>query len=265
MDPNPGTRTPEQRLTDFLVVRNRCDRTKVAVQFAPLIEAAIEAYLAAWPDDVVDIRLLGSVARGEAGVGKTDIDFMAVLSRPAEAKKRERLAERAKTLRQTYPFVTRVELDAEAASDLVEFQQFVLSSDSVSLYGRDELTKPAQTIERVHLAHLVTPDIAGFADGYREMVETAGDDTDPNELRFYSRVIGKDLLKCLRFLILLRGGEYEPSIAGIYRQVATYAPELSSLSDDLYRLYREPTTNREAMLNVLRRAGTTLLAAVQEA
>jgi hypothetical protein len=197
MDPNPDPRTSEQRLTDLVVVRNRCDRAKIDAQFVPLVDAAVAAYLDLWPDDVVNIRLLGSVARGEAEVGKTDIDFMALLARPAEEIERERLTEQAEALRRTHPVV--------------------------------------------------------------------GDETSEDELRFYSRVIGKDLLKCLRFLILLRGGEYEPSIEGIYRQVATYAPELSSLSEDLYRLYREPTTNREAMLYVLSQASMTLLPAVQEA
>jgi predicted nucleotidyltransferase len=249
----------------LVVIRNRCDRAEIDSQFGRLIDAAVAAYVDVWPDEIVEIRLLGSVARGEAAIGKADIDFMALLTRAADPAETGRLAEQAEALRTAHPVVTRVELDAEAASALSEFQRFVLSSDSLSLSGRDELTRPVQTVERGHLARLVTPGVADLIDSYRGMVEAAADDTDEDELRFYSRVTGKDLLKCLRFVILLRGGDYEPSIDGIYRQVSIYAPEFSALADELYRLYREPTSNRDAMLKAVSQASATLLPTVLEA
>ena len=66
---------------------------------------------------------------------------------------------------------------------------------------------------------------------------------DEEETRFWSRIVGKDLLKCLRAVSLRRSGDYEQSIEGIYRQIVSYAPESADLADLLIALYREPTTD----------------------
>lgn len=248
-----------------ILIQNTCSRTKIARCFRPLIEAAAQTYNEVLADRVVSIRLLGSVARGEAVIGQSDIDFMGLLDTMPPATALQALQQHAKRLRQVYPLVARVDLEAVPIADLSAFQRLVLSSDSLHLYGIDTLTQPEQTMDRAELAALVTPNPLELIQGYRAAVQGIGVGHDDETLRLYSRVTGKDLLKCLRAIALRRGGAYEKSIERIYDQVTALVPEYWALADKLIALYRHPITDRDAVLAVLADADEQLRSTFQHA
>ena len=168
------------------------------------------------------------------------------------------MEERSAALARIHSIVSRVDLDATPVANLPAFRRFVLSSDSVCVHGEDRYTTPVQTIDRgAALTHLVTPDAASMIEAYRLGI-AAIEKWDEEEARFWSRIVGKDLLKCLRAVSLRRGGDYEQSIVGIHRQIASYAPEPADLADLLIALYREPTTDLGRLRLALDMAEATL-------
>jgi hypothetical protein len=153
--------------------------------------------------------------------------------------------------------VRRVDLEVECVHQLSEFRRLVLSSDSLSVFGTDQLTRPHQYVDRAVLARLVTPQASALISDYRAAIEV----TDPNKrdvLARYARVIGKDLLRCLRGEVLRQGGAYEKNIGAIYDQVIASVPEHRALAETLYALYRDPSAAREVVLRVLDDAATHL-------
>jgi hypothetical protein len=84
--------------------------------------------------------------------------------------------------------------------------------------------------------------------------------TTRDRLARYARVIGKDLLRCLRQEALLRGGAYERNVGAIYEQVMASVPEHRSLAEALYALYRDPHAGKEVVQRVLDDAAAQLLA-----
>src|SRR5262249_26195479 len=129
-------------------------------------------------------------------------------------------------------------------------QRFILTSDSVALAGADRLTLREQVVVRDELVRLVTPSLARLLVEYRAAVAQLGP-ADAERLRFYSRVIGKDLLKCLRGVILERGGTYERNIGAIAAQALEQFPEHAGTIATLYRCYRAPTSDRATLLHAL--------------
>jgi predicted nucleotidyltransferase len=248
-----------------LPVRNRCDPERIDPRYAPLIDDAIAAYTRIFTDRIIDIRLQGSVARGEAVVGQSDIDFMAILSEEPRGDEVNHLREFAAALGRRYPIVSRVELDAGTLAGLSDFQRFALSSDSLSLYGQDHLTRRVQHVERTTLARLVTPDMAGLIRDYRAWVGELAEEPDEDALAFASRIIGKDLLKGLRYIALLRGGPYQVNIKAIHRRAAIDVPELTGLADRLLALYRMPVVEPAILLGVIDEAEASLLPAMRAA
>lgn len=246
-----------------LTVHNRCDEAHIDARFRPLIADVIAAYLGDFADRVLDIRLRGSVARGEAVVGQSDIDFMALVAeRPSDGAQCQ-LESCAAELAQRYLVVSRVELDMDSIDSLTPFQRFVLSSDSLSLYGNDRLTRRRQRIDRFELAKLVTPDAAAMILDYRELMQDVA--ADEQATRFYGRIVAKDLLKCVRGLVLVRGGPYKVNIVGMARQVTPYAPEVAGLADALLDLYRAAPADSSAALAAIDEAETKLLPLVKSA
>ncbi len=234
-----------------LFIDNSCFLDKVDRRYLPLVGAAIAAYQAVFPGQIDAVRLLGSVARGEATIGQSDIDFMALVCDPPTPAGLQALDDRAMVLTRAYPIVSRVDLDVGEVANLPEVRRFILSSDSVAVYGADTLTQRCQSLPRERLIRLVTPDMAELIAGYRAAVRSLDERAAPEQLRFYSRVTGKDLLKCLRAAVLRRGGSYEKNIQAIYHQVLAYLPECAPTARDLYQLYHTPTGERRTLLRVL--------------
>lgn len=204
---------------------------------------------------------MGSVARGDAITGESDIDFLALVRR-LDDPARDALHRRAALLGATYPVVSRADLDASPVERLAAFQRFVLSSDALCLRGRDTRTRPLQALPRGSLARLVTPDLGELVTSYRGAAQQA---KAASELRFYGRVTGKDLLKGLRAVALLRGGEYERSSERIFRQAVALVPEHADLAGELYRLYCQSDPDRDHLLRVLAAVEARLLPDLERA
>jgi hypothetical protein len=96
-----------------VLVRNTCSRAKVEACYEPLIDDAIQTYRTLFGDQLVDVRLMGSVACGEAIAGQSDVDFLAFLRNVPEPATLERPAACEDTLRDAYPVVGHVDLEAE--------------------------------------------------------------------------------------------------------------------------------------------------------
>lgn len=61
-----------------VLVRNTCSRSKVEARFEPLVAAAMAIYRDVFEESLIVVYLMGSVPRGEAIAGQSDIDFIAL-------------------------------------------------------------------------------------------------------------------------------------------------------------------------------------------
>jgi len=235
----------------MITIRNTCSTATLAPIYLPLIRSALATYQSICGSRLASVRLLGSVARNEAIVGQSDIDFMGLLIGPPSNNVRDALEEAAHRLGVAHPVVARVDLDVVDGDDLSEFQRFVLTGDSERLYGSDDVREGEQHLNRGHLAALVTPQATELIQEYRAWAESLDSQGDPATLRRCVRVTSKDLLKCLRGIALIRGGKYEHNIARTYQQIVTKAPEQADLAAKLYAAYCNPVLDRSELLGLL--------------
>jgi hypothetical protein len=242
---------------DDVIIRNRCAYGRIDHRFLPLVEAAREGVLACCGAQVRALHLQGSIARGEARVGHADLDMLALLDGLPAPDDNRCLAELAASLGAATVLVSRFDLEAVDANALEPFRRFVLSSDSLCVYGADSLTRAKRSMGRLSLAQLVTPDPAVMLPDYLAWVEELAAAAE-EERRFASRIIGKDLLKLMRGVALLRGAPYEVDIAGMAAQIESYVPEAAEVAKHLFALYVDPTTDPEAIRRAASAAAVVL-------
>lgn len=242
---------------DELLIRNQCAQHRIDLRFMPVVEAARAGMVACCGDCLRELRLQGSVARGDAVVGRADLDMLALLDGAPTDDESRCLARLAALLGAESQVVSRLDLEAVDTNTLQPFRRFVLSSDSLCIYGVDSLTLPIQSMERHALARLVTPDPATMLPDYWQWAEDLASAGNA-ERRFASRIIGKDLLKVLRGVLLLRGAEYEVAIPRIAAQVPLVAPEMAAVAVRLFALYTEPTADMEAVGRIVAEAAMHL-------
>jgi predicted nucleotidyltransferase len=232
-----------------VVVHNTCSPERIDPLFVPLVEAVRDGMVRCCGDWLREVRLQGSIARGDARPGKADLDMIAILDGPPSRHVGQCLEDLAARIGDQNELVSQLDLEALESSHLGEFQRFVLSSDSLCVFGTDSLTLPAQSMERMALVRLVTPDPTNMIPDYLGWIEELPT-SDDAERRFASRIIGKDLLKVMRGVHLLRGGAYHVAIAEIASGLPETTLEADGVVRQLYALYDRPTTD----VDVIRRA-----------
>lgn len=236
---------------DNVIIRNHCGWEKIDNPFLPLIEAARAGMNACCGDLLREIRLQGSIARGDARPGLADLDMIGLLHGSPSEDVHCCLEELAASLGVTTSLVSRFDLEAIDAVELQPFRRFVLSSDSLCVHGADTLTQQTQSMERVALARLVTSELAEIVSEYVEWADDLRSASE-SERRFACRIIAKDLLKVLRGVLLLRGASYEVAIPQIAGQTSDVAPEATDIADRLLSLYCEPITDVEHISDAAR-------------
>ena len=94
-----------------LTIHNDCSLSNVGSDFQPVMEEAIGSYRRHLEELLVSIRLLGSVARGEAVFGVSDITFVATTARTPEIVHRNGLTADAIRMTRRNVCVSRVDME----------------------------------------------------------------------------------------------------------------------------------------------------------
>lgn len=234
-----------------IIIQNQCSWEKVAPAYHSLVKESVAAYQSILGDKIVDIRLLGSVARGDAVMRESDIDFLAILRSSPSPEQTAALVEKSGILEKRFPVVSQAGLDVILEENLPEYRNFVFATDSLHLSGTDKYPDGRREMDSQYLADLVTPDINEVLPMYCRCVEKT--EEDKFRLIFqYCRWSGKDILKCLRGDAIRKKGIYERTIARIHEQLLRLYPENASLLDRIYALYNSPVSDKPHILAVLR-------------
>ncbi len=238
-----------------IIVRNNCSLSRVDALFAPIIGEAVEAYRVCLGGLLVSVRLMGSVARGEAKAAESDIDFVGFTTQPCEDSALANLMVRAHDLTLRHACVSRVDLETEVHGQTDPSREFIFRTDSVCVWGADTYPERSVTILPEVLAAQNSPDLGQLVATYRKRVAQA---TDGAELRTYSRWIGKDLLKSFRRNLILDHAVYDKTPAKIHRRLVEFYPVHRETMDLLLGLYEAPTSDAQKLLLALRMAETAM-------
>jgi hypothetical protein len=239
-----------------ITIPNDCSLDKVGRDYVPILEDATGAYRRSLDKLLLSIRLIGSVPRGEAALGRSDIDFVALTSMNPGADQRNVLAGESKRLTAKYSCVSRVDLEIEIKGRVPASREFIFRSDSICVWGGDTYTQTDTKTSNVALSKLVTPDFNGLLSGYRQKLRNP---MHTEELGQLSRSVGKDVLKCFRKYLILKLGIYRKGAADIHDQLSTYFPAETDTFDRLLRIYEQPVERREDLLDVLRSANESFM------
>ena len=234
-----------------ITISNHCSLDKVGRDYTPIIDDAVGAYRRNLDKLLLSIHLMGSVPRGEAAFGLSDIDFVALISMNPGADQRNMLAAESKRLTAKYSCVSSVDLEIEIKGRVSKAREFIFRSDSICVWGDDMYAATDMRTSNVALAKLVTPDFDQVLSGYRQRLKNP---IHAEELGQLCRSVSKDVLKCFRKYLILKLAVYRSGIADIHDQLVTYFAVETDLFDRLLKIYEQPLEKREDLLDILRSA-----------
>lgn len=152
-------------------------------EFQPLL-ADVCATLA--PLSLEGIYVYGSVARGDASPGESDLDLTLVLAEPPSAKMLEHLETLRLSLEQRHPAVTKIDFDIGHRAQVLAPENtnrwnFWLKHHCRCVWGDDLSRRYERFRPSREIALAVNGDFEPVLNGYRERIEQAG--TVPERLR----------------------------------------------------------------------------------
>lgn len=245
------------------------DASKIQSEWAEVLEMLKEAYLDKWGDAIHSIYVRGSVAKGGAVKGISDLDSFAVTTKGTKVsemrkqdsyrKWEEKLEENIKS---SYPYVPKIEMgliDFEAATDWTSPYASTIKTESVCVYGKD-------IAERLP-GYKIGPEIAFQTRYFRQhldlFLEEYPDEPEDEKADFLNWMMRR-FLRLGMELVMEREQKFTRDLYLCYESFSKHYPEKQ---DEMYRaleLAINPVVNNETF-EFVQKFGTWLASEAQRA
>jgi predicted nucleotidyltransferase len=208
-----------------------------------LLPDIIEAYQLYFSESIQEIRLLGSVPRGDLIPGVSDIDFLCILKEDTEYEKPKSFIEIESKLRTKFQAVQKFDLDITNEKFIKQNFDYnlLIMTDSISIYGTNFYWTKSYAISAEELASLWNPDSNELLRNYAGLIKNTNDADLMNET---AKLVGKDLLKSYRPALMIKFNYFSRSIEKTAKQLIECFSEHSNLFELLFQLYSNPKSRK---------------------
>jgi uncharacterized protein len=192
-------------LDDEGFIRNDSSPNSVAPEWSGLIAAAVAACRAGLVQDMDGCYLTGSVSRGLAVPGVSDLDVIAVTAEGSADADEAWVEEAEVVLQRSFPIAASVGLEVwpidwlSGETPETWIFPFILKTHSVPLAGNDR----AKSIRRYRVeAEIARDDVMQIETDINEAVEELERTDDPVRVTYWSRRISKNVLRAAFGLVM---------------------------------------------------------------
>lgn len=221
-------------------VINPTSHEKIQPEWKPLIGDMVEAYKRHCGDQLHGIYLRGSVARGAAVSGVSDVDSYAY-TKQEDGIDKSWTKEEEKILLVRYPFAEGIEF----AIDPIKFakEDKVMLAQSICLYGTD-LTKGVAKLKpgRDMVVHVLT--LGDRLEWFEKRLQKIESD---EEIKKACVWLMKTFLRSGFELAMARSKTYTRDLYPCYETFSQYYPELEPKMHEFLYLALNPIANKETL------------------
>ena len=224
---------------------------KIQSRWRPVIDDVVGAYKQAYGEQLRHVYLRGSVAKGQAVEGVSDIDTFAYVDLPKEDIRHDWIDQTEKDLGEKYPFVSEAELGAFPMSD-IEKDNIILNQ-SVSVWG-DSIEVPRLKIGKELAIH--SSNFHKRFEGYKKRLEKdEGDEETKKGCVWFM----KGLLRVGFEITMERSRRYTRDLYRCYETFSEYYPEKEPQMREVLHLALNPTTDKQKIKEIMDGFGVWLI------
>jgi len=229
-------------------ITNESSYSNLSQDHKDICTLVIEKYKQILSTNLYNIRLMGSVPRGNFRDFYSDIDFIAITHNSIQKSTITKLEETAQALSTNFPKIRKIDMEVLCKNGISDFRNLVFKTDSISIYSTDLYTERFAEIDSKVLASCTTPNLTTLIDEYRTGINTTKDE---KKLKQFSLWIGKDILKAFRKRLILEKGIYEVSAKKIHAALIENYKEDESVFNELLECYLNPLTDATELNKIL--------------
>ena len=206
-------------------IENLYSPRNVEPEFQEVVSAVVDSLLSDLPNQIDGIYLYGSVPRGTAVVGRSDLDVSIVLN-TSIGKKEKRVFERlSDCIPKAYPQVSKLDIDPGFLSEVLQPQekfhwQFWLKHCCCCIWGNDLSIGFSRYKPSREIAQALNGDLSTFLDQMSPAFKTM---TDAD----VAKLIGKKLVRAAYYFVAEKDGSWHTNLSQCTAVAKRYYPEQS--------------------------------------
>jgi len=197
----------------------------IAPEFQDAVNAVIDSLLSGLPNQIDGIYLYGSVSRGTAVVGRSDLDVSIILNTPINPKEKRVFQLLSDTIPKAYPQVSKLDIDPGFLSEVLQPQekfhwQFWLKHCCCCIWGNDLSIDFTRYKPSREIAQALNGDLSTFQEQMSPAFKTMTD-TD------VAKVIGKKLVRAAYYFVAEKDASWYTNLSQCTAVAKRYYPEQS--------------------------------------
>lgn len=214
---------------------NPASKEKIQEEWQPVVNDIIDAYKTEYGDALHSVYIRGSVSKGEAVFGISDVDTFAYVTSKKEEIKTDWMDSFEKEMVIKYPFAQGVELRVDPIEDA--YNDRILILQSACIYGTDLNTEiPKIKVGKETLGHVYSfsKNLAWFD---KWMIKSQ----EPEKIKKSCTWLMKRFLRTGFELTMEHAGLYTRDLYPGYKVFAEYYPEKEAEMKEVLYLALNPT------------------------
>jgi len=238
---------------------NEASIEKIKAPWKEAVEAVKESYVRNLRDSLQSIYVRGTVARGEAIEGVSDLDTTALVSGETNLEPRWFQVEQS-SLKSHFPFVSKFEFSLMPVEELEDSskrvsQKFFLKTQSVCVYGEDVSKQLPEFKITADLAQCFYKNLQADIEKAKERISRV---TRPAQVQNWCRWIAKRILRAGFALVMAREQAYTRDLYPSYEVFSKYYPEKEREMKNILELAINPIDDKSKILEMLNSFGSWL-------
>ncbi len=237
----------------FLI--NPASAEKIQEKWKPLVGDIVEVYKGKYCEKLKNVYLRGSVAKGEAIEGVSDIDTFAYVDlSKEELKDNNTNRDMRKHIEEKYDFVEDIEMGAFPISNITN--DYIILNQSLCVYG-EPISIPKLKVGKEMAIHSPT-----FYNRFTWFEKFLEKDESEQEIRKGCVWLMKGLLRVGFELTMERSQKYTRDLYRCYETFSEYYPEKEAEMREVLDLALNPTVDKNKMKEIMENIGTFLLSEI---
>lgn len=203
-------------------IRNDCSPENIQIEFQPVVEVVVGELITQLPKQIDGIYLYGSVPRGTAMLGHSDLDVSVILTAPVSQNELGIFNKLSSSIPKAYPQISKLDIDPGERHRVLDPKekyhwQFWLKHCCCCIWGNDLSKELVSHKPSFEIAEALNGDLAVF---FEQMSGRFAQMSD----KAVAKVIGKKLIRAAYYFVAEKDGSWYINLPECVEVARKYYP-----------------------------------------
>ncbi len=250
-------------LDDQGFIRNDYSVDKIQPEFKRVVDSVVQQLTQRLPEQIDGIYLYGSVPRGTAAVGRSDLDVSIILNAPITESSKRVFQEISNAIPDIHPEISKIDIDPGYLNTIQKPEelyhwQFWIKHCCCCVWGNDRAASFVKHQPKLEIARALNGDLPAFLDQMADNFSKMDD-------KAVAKIIGKKLVRAAYYFIAVKDGSWYIDLAQCGQAAKKHYPNQQHDIELAYLFARGKLTSKADAIELYQRLSDNINKVASEA